>query len=186
MIKNVYKEYFQKSRVFLYPALDIKKGNSIVPVECYTQWDNKYTLNDQKLICLYHLRSDKEFKAFESKHLYGNKLYDNFFLLDDSIGAYIFDFKVFKQDINNFVNGKYSKLSAELKKKIVTFFAQSIKYTHVHSYLYPEKYFRLYSDLLGVNIDILKEVGELCSPPDLEKENLTLEIKNLHIQNINV
>jgi len=93
---------------------------------------------------------------------------------------------VFKQDINNFVNGKYSKLSTELKKKIVTFFAQSIKYTHVHSYLYPEKYFRLYSDLLGVNIDILKEVGELCSPPNLEKENLTLEIKNLHIQNINV
>ena len=186
MIKNVYKDYFQKSRVFLYPALDIKKGNSIVPIECYTQWDNKYTLNDQKLICLYHLRSDKEFKAFESKHLYGNKLYDNFFLLDDSVGAYIFDFKVFKQDINNFVNGKYSKLSVELKKKIVTFFAQSIKYTHVHSYLYPEKYFRLYSDLLCIDIDVLKEVGELCSLPDLEKENLTLEIKNLHIQNINV
>ena len=40
--------------------------------------------------------------------------------------------------------------------------------------------------VICINIDVLKEVGELCSLPDLEKENLTLEIKNLHIQNINV
>lgn len=185
-IKDVYKSYFQKSKVFLYPALGIKKGSSIVPIQCYVTWEGKYTVQDQKLICTYYLRSDKEFKAFEAKNLFGNKLYSNFFQISDDVGVYVFDFKEFDKDIINFSNGKYSRLSVNLKKSIVKFYSQSDMYTHVHSYLYPKMYMNLYSDLLAVPKNLLEEVGELCDTPDLNKENLVAEVKNLQISNLTV
>ena len=183
-IKSLYKDYFQKSKVFLYPALEIKRGVSVTPIETYVSWKDQYGIVDKKLMCLYHLRSDKEFKAFELKHLFGNKLFDDFFQTDDNLGVYVFDFNTFNDDMDNFAKGKYSKLSPDIKKKIITFFAQSVKYTHVHSYLYPNKYLDLYSNLLAIDVHILKEVGELCTPPDLEKEKLIAEIKDLQIKNI--
>jgi|694.fasta_scaffold01243_6 hypothetical protein len=185
-IKSLYKDYFQKSRVFLYPALGIKMGNSIVPKECYITWEGKYSIEDKKVVCVYYLRSDKEFKFFENKFLLGNSLFDNFFELEDGLGAYVFDFKSFNDDIINFSKGKYSKLSPELKKKIIKFYAQSVKYTHVHSFLYPNMYFGLYSDLLGVSKDILVKVGELCNPPELDKENLIASVKDLQISKLTV
>lgn len=183
-IKALYKDYFQKSRVFLYPVLGIKKGSSIVPNECYISWEGKYSIQDEKLICTYHLRTDKEFKAFESKFLFGNKLFHDFFEIEDNVGVYVFDFKVFSGDIIKFSNGKYSQLSADLKRTIIKFYAQSVKYTHVHSYVYPHMYMNLYSDLLAVPKSILLEVGELCNPPDLEKENLIASVKHLQIQKL--
>lgn len=185
-IKDVYRDYFQKSRVFLYPALSIKKGSSIVPTECYVTWEGKYTVDDEKLICTYYLRSDKEFEKFESIHLFGNELYHEFFKIDDTLGVYVFDFKQFKNDIPIFSTGKYSRLSPDLKKRIIKFYARSVKYTHIHSYLYPHMYMNLYSDLLGVPKTILEEVGELCDPPDLSKENLIADIKSLEISNLTV
>lgn len=185
-IKDVYKGYFQKSRVFLYPALGMKKGNSIVPTECYITWEGKYTVEDEKLICTYHLRSDKEFEVFEAKHLFGNQYYHDFIKINHCLGAYVFDLKQFNNDVNAFSKGKYSKLSGELKKRIIKFYAQSGIYTHIHSYLYPHKYYNLYSDLLGVQKTILQEVGELCDPPNLEKEKLTADVKNLEISNLTV
>ena len=53
-------------------------------------------------------------------------------------------------------------------------------YVYVDSYLFSEKYFSLYADLLGVDENLLKEVGELCSPPDLEKENLIAEVLEIN------
>jgi hypothetical protein len=172
--------------VFLYPALGIKKGNSIVPTECYVTWEGKYTIDDEKLISKYYLRSDKELEVFEAKRLFGNELYHEFFKINDTLGAYVFDFKQFKNDISSFAAGKYSKLSPDLKKKIIKFYAQSVKYTHIHSYLYPYKYMNLYSDLLGVPKTILEEVGELWDPPDFTKENLIADVKNLEISKLTV
>lgn len=185
-IKDVYKSYFQKSKVFLYPALGIKKGSSIVPIQCYITWEGKYTIEDEKLICTYYLRSDKEFKAFEARYLFANSFYSNFFEIEDNVGVYVFDFKSFNKDVINFSKGKYSRLSPDLKKKVIKFYAQSDMYTHVHSYLYPSMYMNLYSDLLAVSKTLLEEVGELCNPPDLEKENLLAEIKNLQISKLTI
>jgi hypothetical protein len=47
VIKSLYKDYFQKSRVFLYPALEIKRGGSVTPVETYISWKNNYNLDAQ-------------------------------------------------------------------------------------------------------------------------------------------
>jgi hypothetical protein len=47
-------------------------------------------------------------------------------------------------------------------------------------------YFGLYSDLLGVSKDILVKVGELCNPPELDKENLIASVKDLQISKLTV
>jgi hypothetical protein len=39
----------------------------------------------------------------------------------------------------------------------------------------------MYADMLNVNEEVLKSVGELCSKPDYEKEKLLACIKNLEI-----
>jgi hypothetical protein len=49
----------------------------------------------------------------------------------------------------------------------------------MHSYLLPEKHFENYAELLGVDVNVLIEVGELCSKPDLEKEKLIMAVADL-------
>ena len=51
------------------------------------------------------------------------------------------------------------------------------------SYLYPDKYFDDYADILDVDIDMLKSVGELCNKPDLKKETFTMME---HLQNTEI
>ena len=48
---------------------------------------------------------------------------------------------------------------------------------YVDSFLYPERHFKLYSELLAIEESKLKKVGELCSRPDLEKETLNIFIE---------
>ena len=49
----------------------------------------------------------------------------------------------------------------------------------MHSYLHPDDYFSKYAALLEVDVNILKETGELCNPVDKEKENLKISLENL-------
>ena len=57
-IKSLYKDYFQKSRIFMYPLLNIKRGSSVTPIETYMSWSEQFSIYDKKLICLYYLRDD--------------------------------------------------------------------------------------------------------------------------------
>jgi hypothetical protein len=50
----------------------------------------------------------------------------------------------------------------------------------MQSYLLPEKYYDNYSEILGVDIETLKNVTELCDKPNLNKENLILDIADLN------
>ena len=185
-IKKLYDSYFQKSRVFLYPALDIKRGTSITPIQTYTSWKDKIDKSDRMLLCQYHLRDDPEFLRFEEHKLLNNDLFCDYFELSNKKAIYVFTFDDYRHDWYHFNRGEYSKLSPTLKSKIKTFYGEkSANYKLIHSYLYPDKYFDDYSDLLGVNTELLKDVGELCSKPDLEKELFTQEVKNdIKISNI--
>ena len=51
---GVYTDYFQKSKVFLYPLLKIRKGVTHVPVQTYIAWDNVFALDDNKFMCEYN------------------------------------------------------------------------------------------------------------------------------------
>lgn len=178
-IKSLYDRYFQKSKVFLYPLLGIKRGNSVVPIETYISWDGHYSSEDMKLICVYKIRTDAEYKKFEKNILTKHtRLYD--YCNNNDVTIFIFDFSDLNEDWDYFINGKYSKFTSSLKNRILKFFDKhSGNYAYMQSYLNPEKHFEDYSIILDVEVDFLKDVGELCSKPDLDKENLKMELADL-------
>ena len=47
---------------------------------------------------------------------------------------------------------------------------------YIESYLYPKFYFEDYAEILNVKEKDLKKVGELCSKPDLEKEDFKKDL----------
>lgn len=182
-ITSLYKDYFQKSRIFAYPQLGIEKGATSTPVQTYMSWKNYYSIQDEKLICVYHLRNDQEFRLFEKHKLLNNKLFFDFKEIEDNNGVYIFDFSQHSQDWQHIINGKYSKLSPLYKRNIENFIGRkNTNYAHIESFLYPQKYYKMYSEIMDVKESLLKEVGELCSTIDLEKETLIATIKNLEFK----
>jgi len=192
-IKDLYTAYFQKSKSFLYPALGIKRGVNVTPIETYLGWEDKFHYTDYKLVGLYHLRDDKEFQVFEEKMLLNNPLFDDFIELADNKALYIFDFtEEYKEDWDNIILGRYSKLSPKLKGEIKKYFETDKKtYTFIESYIYPEKYFGNYAELLITKSserakmeEDLRNVGELCGKPDLDKEILKFTEVNKEIQQI--
>ena len=182
-LNSVYKKYFQKSKVFLYPLLGIKRGVSVVPVETYFSWDGYYNSEDMKLICVYDVRKDDDYVLFEKNILLKhNRLCD--YIKVNSQAILTFDFSDIEDDWFHLINGRYSKISLELKQKILGFFDKySGNYAYMHSYLIPEKYYNNYAELLDVEPEMLIKVGELCSKPDTVKETLVIEIVDL--DNIN-
>ena len=67
-MKQIYKDYFQKSKVFLYPLLEIKKGIRFVPIQTYISWNDIYTKDMNKLLCLYQIDKEDDItkKQFET------------------------------------------------------------------------------------------------------------------------
>lgn len=180
VINTLYSKYFQKSKIFLYPLLGIKRGTSVVPSETYVSWNDKYSPADMKLVCLYSRRTDAEYEAFESNVLLKHaRLYD-YIKVSDKESVFVFDFSDLKADWNNFTNGSYSKFSPEVKTKILDFFEKySGNYIYIFSYLNPDKWFDKYAEILDVDVKLLEEVGELCDKPDLNKEKLLILVANL-------
>lgn len=181
-IVSMYKEYFHKSRVFLYPALGIKKGVSVTPIQTYMSWQGRYEVSDRKLCCLYHLRDDADFKSFEQLKLLGNRHFHEFIQVEEKQGVYVFDLSIMKEDWDHVLNGKYSKISKEHKQSIRHFIGlNSPHLPYIDLFLFPNKHFHLYSELSGIEVDVLKDVGELCDLPDLDKETLKVPATNLQI-----
>ena len=78
--------------------------------------------------------------------------------------------------------GKYSKLSTQVKRAIKQYYGErSNEYKYIESYLYPEKYFEIYANLLEVDVATLESLGELCDPCDLEKETLKIPIEDTQL-----
>lgn len=183
-ITSLYKDYFQKSRIFVYPQLGIEKGVTATPIQTYMSWKNQYTIHEVKLVCVYHLRNDLEFRTFEKDRLINNKLFFDFKEIEDNKGVYVFDYINYSDDWNHILNGKYSKLSPSYKKAIEQFIGRrNPNYAHIESFLYPEKYYKMYSEMMDVKESLLKEVGELCSIIDFDKETLIADIKSLELKN---
>jgi hypothetical protein len=185
MIKSLYEGYFQKSGVFLFPILGISKGSSVTPVGIYTSLKGHYSSKDYKLIITYYLRDDPEFRVFEKTKLLGNKYFHNYLETSKNVGVYIFDLSEYKEDWDSFLQGKYSKLSKDLKIIILSHYAKSKKnYVYVDSYLNPEMYFDIYSKILECSPKLLQKVGELCDKPNLKKETLEIKLKDLEKESL--
>lgn len=184
-IDALYREYFQKSKIFLYPLLDIKKGSCAVPEQTYLSWEGYIKPEDTKLITIYPNRKDAEYKLFEKNTLLKHCRICDYVELSDEQLLITFDFSDLSEDWNHFINGKYSMIDVKIKRKILSFFNKnSGNHVYMESYLFPEKYFNLYANLLDTSEEILRSVGELCSKPDLDKENLVVEVIDLENKKI--
>ena len=180
VIDALYRKYFQKSKIFLYPLLGIKRGTSVVPSETYVSWNNNVNSEDMKLVCVYSIRTDGEFLQFEKNILLKHNRVHDFVKIDDDKLVITFNFSDLNDDWSCFLEGKYSKMNMNTKRKILDFFdKKSGNYAYVESYLFPEKHFETYARILGVDVEMLKSVGELCNKPDLEKEKLLIEVADL-------
>jgi len=173
----MYKQYFQKSKIFLYPLLGIKKGIKYVPFETYFTWEDNYDLKDKKLICLYKQKRNKRWLEFEDIMLLKNKLFYDYKHLGDDMHLYVFDTSHIDKDYDRIVKGKYSEISKLTKNFIAKFFGEAgLIAEYIDQYLHPEYYHEEYAHELNVDEDLIKKVWELCDKPDLKKETLVYKL----------
>ena len=143
---KIFKTYFQKSKVFLYPLLGIAKGTRYVPEETYMSWN---------------------------KNLFKNSIFFDYQELDNGKHLYIFEFSIYPQTWMAVIDGMYSKINEREKETILNFFGDvGIVAETIESYLYPEDYHEDYADKLYVNIECIQEVHEVCDVPNIKKETL--------------
>lgn len=179
---KIYKDYFQKSKIFLYPLLEIKKGVKYVPIDTYLAWEGEYSFKDSKLMCLYKQKSTKSFIKFEELELLSHKYLDDYRELDKDLHLYVFDLISYKRDIQNILKGSYSKMRKKTKEQILDFFGDVGPISeYIESYIYPEYYHEDYAAELAVALEDIQRVNELCSKPDLDKETLKLKMKEPNI-----
>ena len=179
-LNALYRKYFQKSKIFMYPLLDIPRGSYTVPTETYVSWGDMYSSEDKKLVCVYKTSSNKAYVNFENNVLMKNTRLCNYIVVDDTTSVFIFDFSDMSDDWSFFIKGKYSMIDDKIKRKILNYFGKSNpNYTYVESYLFPEKYREDYAKMLGVDITLLEEAEELCDKPDMLKEELLIKVTNL-------
>jgi len=180
VIDTLYRKYFQKSKIFIYPLLGIKQGTKIVPIETYLSWGTSISTEDMKLVCVYKHKNTDEYTNFENHVLLKHSRLCDYVKINETTSVFTFDFSDLSDDWFHFINGKYSKISMNIKRKILDFFDKhGGNHLYVKSYLFPDKFFETYANILNVPEDLLKEVGELCDKPDLDKELLLLEPVNL-------
>ena len=170
-MKSVYTDYFQKSKVFLYPLLKLKKGIDYVPIQTYVCWEHAYTTDDYKFFCEYRAPLSKKFINFCDIYLKSHKCFLEHLDLGDNKHIFIFNFKNYKKDYNRFLKGKYSQFSLDSKLVILDFFSSSGNMAdYVKVFLSPDNYHESYAVELDIKLKDIKDVYELCSIPDIEKE----------------
>jgi hypothetical protein len=57
----------------------------------------------------------------------------------------------------------------------------STEFAYVDTFINPKEYTKIYSELLGVTEETLRQVGELCDPYDINKEFLKFTPVNLEV-----
>jgi hypothetical protein len=170
-MNEIYTDYFQKSKVFLYPLLKLKQGLAYVPIQTYVCWEHVYTVEDRKLLCEYNAKSTDKFIIFYNKYLKSHKLFNKHIDLGENKHLFIFDFITYKNDFDRLIKGKYSQFSLESKLTILDFFMSSGNVSnYIHDFLSPEFAHSKYAERLGVDIKEIENVYEICSILDLKKE----------------
>jgi len=178
---KLYGKYFQKSLSFLFPLLGIKKSSPFTPVGSFLSLTGIVEPEDMVLVVVYNKDESERFRAFETMMLLDNPMFQEKYQTNDKY-IYLFNYSMHQNDWFNFLMGKYSKLSTQLKRSIKLYYGEtSVQYQYMDSYLYPQKYFDKYAELLGIEVKILKKLGELCDSWDVEKETLTIPVEQFLI-----
>lgn len=180
--------YFQKSQKFLYPLVGVG-SKSYLPVQTYVSSEN-YSKDDCRLIAVFQPSKKEEedgdqetnYEYFAEHFLKANRHFEDQLKIAKGKEVFIFNLENYAQDWLYFLEGKYSFFSEKTKRKILKFYA-NCKYSrqYMDSFLHPSEYFDSYAVLLDIDVSILEEVGELCDPVDLKKENIKLTARALAV-----
>lgn len=176
-LKSVYSKYFQKSRSFLFPILGLKKNATYAPLYVHLAWENMFTIEDKMLLVSYKKFNDLNWEKYLVETLMASQMFNDYHETDESdIVVVSFDLKIIAEDYDKVLEGKYSKISKLLKKKIRDFYIyNSPEWAYMESFLFPEDYYGMYSKLLNVEEEHILYTGQLCDLPDLDKETLKLK-----------
>ena len=170
---KVYTNYFQKSKVFLYPLLNIKNGIIKVPIQTYIAWEDVYKPNDNKFLCEYLTKKTNQFEKFAYDNLLNNSHFENRIEINEGKQLFIYDFSQYKTDVKKFLKGEYSKFTLNNKIKILNFFSSQKKAGNfIKGFLDPEDVHENYALHLDVDIKFINDIYEVCTPPDILKETL--------------
>lgn len=192
----LYRQNFRKSKNFILPLAEIPafpKGllRSVKDVPLTTFVADEFrgiTSEDCKLICVYQSCQDEEFKIHEHKYLISNRRFCDFYEKDGLL-CYIIDLSDHRSDFKAAVSGKYTQLSARAKETIDKWHYRRMgneRFTPFLEFLYPnEQVYDKYATALKVDIDLLKEGVELCSPPDMKDETFSQENLDILLKGCN-
>jgi hypothetical protein len=172
-LEEIYTSYFQKSKIFLYPLLGIARGAVETPEQTYLAYGDMIRPEHMLYLCRYTNRTDTAYLKFEKERLMGHPLFRGYFVLEDKSKLFMFDYSSMGEDWFHLLNGRYSQVKLERRKKILNHFEENTaNYVYIESYLFPKKYMDQYARILNVRKDLLEQVGELCDKPDLIRERV--------------
>ncbi len=178
---GVYTDYFQKSKVFLYPLLKLGRGLTFVPKQTYIAWENVYSSEDRMFMCEYHTTNNKQFGDFVVEKFLSHPMFQDVLELEEKKQLVIFNLNKLKFDYDYFIQGRYSRFSIDGKIKIQDFFGEDSKTgSYTRAFLSPAESHEEYADYFGVDEELIKEVYEICTPPDMKKETLVDNNYELH------
>lgn len=181
--------YWSKSKAFLYPLTGLNKTLSY-PVESYLFWDG-YSIYNYQLILYWRWENYDDFLNYCRENIFP-VLDKNGYLMEtfdgDNSSVFILDMSEWALDIEMFLKGKYSKLSASAKDTIEEHHryyerAASKIAPEISAALEPHTKFKAYGGLsaieyvaqeYGFDLDELTKVGELA--PFYDKEAETLKV----------
>ena len=93
---------------------------------------------------------------------------------------YIFDLSNYPQTWVAVREGLYSKIHEREKETILSFFGEvGVVAETMESYMYPEEYHDDYATALDVTLECIQTVHEVCDAPNLDKETLRKNIKQI-------
>lgn len=183
VIDYIYSNYFQKSKVFLYPLLGIPFQSNPVMFETFMIVDDPAG-KDRKLFVVdlltdqpnvYTTKANISFEQFFKNNVMKNQRFVSSELIGKSRVRCYFDLSDLRDDVEAVKLGRYSKISDTSKKKLMNYFPVGHgNRNYLKSYLYPDLFIRIYAQILDVEEDLLREVGELCDKPNFEKEHVVL------------
>ena len=171
---SVYEEYIQKSSLFCYPLIGVRRKARFVPAETYMAYEGWYALNDCRFICYYDCCKEAGFEDFSEGNLKSSKLFEKVFSLSKTERMYIFNFSACRSDWQLILDGKYSCLSHDYKEAILDFHNSFKHEQHeMRRILYPKRFYRELSEFFNVSERILQEVVEVLDKPNLERESFS-------------
>lgn len=187
ILKKLYNRYFQKSKSFLFPILGFKRKMSFPPRQTYVAWKNYYVPQDCRLMVSFDIGLDTpEWQKFLKDRLYTHEFFSEHIASTEhyvntqgkpckrAVDIIVFDLSFHSEDVHNFLKGKYSLLSDNLKTVIRNYYGyQSPEWAHMESFVFPEKHYPQYANLLDVEEELLREGVELCEQYNAEKETFT-------------